>query len=219
MSTIPGKLLHRTAETPEELLPLLSDREFGFCNGDRTAYTKRDGKLVPLWHLPEPQGLSLLVGTKDGENPGTYGWETAEMKQLGTEQTNELLLWSRLSGKGFYAEVAKDDERGRNIATMLDLAGIGVCIYDETSYDEIIEMLDTYSYIYVMVDMESSGKIVYLPMTSYDGSSVKFSDVMDGTDYCNVSISESGWTPVDIEAICPRMTDEDFEDILDLFNE
>ena len=219
MSTIPGKLLHRTAETPEELLPLLSEREFGFCYGDRTAYTKqRDGTLVPLWHLPEPQGLSLLVGTKDGENPGTYGWETAEMKQLGTKQTNELLLWSRLGGKGFYAEVAKDDERGRNIATMLDLVGIGVCIYNETSYDEIIEMLDTYSYIYVLVDMESSGKIVYLPMTSYDDSSITFSDVLNGTDYCSVSVSSEGWSPINISVIRPLMTDEEFEEILHLLS-
>lgn len=217
LNHIPSKQLHRAEGDLDTLRANLDNREIGFCTTDKWAYIKNDGVLVPLWHLPEPQGLSFLVGSKDGEDPGVYGWEPAEIKQLGTEQTNDLLLWSRISGKGFFAEVAKDDERGRNIATMLDLAGIGVCIYGETTYEEILDMLDTYSYIFVLVDMESVGKIVYLPMSSYDGESIVFSDVLNGTDYCNVTISESGWSPVDAETICPRMTTEDFETILDVF--
>ena len=219
MDRIPGKFLNRTADTKEALQAVLSDREFGFCYEDNTGYTKREGVLVPLWHLPElPNGPSFLVGSKDGEDPGVYGWEPAEIKQQGTEQTSDLKLWSRIGGKGFFAEVAKNDERGRNIAHMLDLAGIGLAIYGETSYDEIVAMHDTYSYIFVLVEMDSGNSLVYLPMSYFDDSSITFSDVLNGTDYCSVSISSVGWSPVNISVIRPLMTDEEFEEILHLLS-
>lgn len=137
MSRIPGKLAIRKAATKDRLLPLMVEREIGFCEEDRTAYIKIGDSLEPLGggRLDIPTTTSLLMGFEEDAETYTYDWKSLE--SLEPVQDDPLKLWSRLAGMGFFAEVARRDIKGRDISENLDYASVLVALYDETTYDVI----------------------------------------------------------------------------------
>lgn len=222
MAQIPSKQLHRSG-TLEDLQANLSNREIGFCTTDRLAYYKLNGILFPMGSgiIPDPTENALFMAYEDPEHPGEYIYAWKSLESIEPIPNNPLKLWSRLAGMGLYAEVARNDERGRNIAQMLDVVGIGLCIYGETPYSDIVAMLDTYNYIYVLVDTVGDGldTVIYLPLSEYDSDSITFSTVVWGTHFFTVSVSEDGGWSEDLSVIRPSMTDEEFEDVLAIFAE
>ena len=137
MSRIPGKLAIRKEATKDRLLPLLVDREIGFCDEDRTAYIRIDDSLEPLGggRLDIPTTTSLLMGFEEDAETYTYDWKSLE--SLEPVQGDPLKLWSRLAGMGFFAEVARRDIKGRDISENLDYASVLIALYDETTYSVI----------------------------------------------------------------------------------
>lgn len=219
MANIPSKQLHRSG-TLEDLQANLSNREIGFCTTDHLAYYKLNDTLFPIGSsvIPDPAENALFMAYEDPERVGEYIYGWRQFTEVSAPYDERIKLWSRIAGKGLFAEVAKNDERGRNIADMLDLAGIGLCIYGETSYSDIVAMLDIYSYIYVLVDVDVD-TIIYLPLSEYDSDTITFSSVMWGTDFCMVSASEEGWSDIELSVIRPLMTDEEFSEILQVFSD
>lgn len=120
MNRIPGKVAHRKAATTADLLSLLVEREIGYCDADNTAYIRIGGELRKIGgsDIDIPTTISLLMGFEEDAERYTYAWKSLE--SIEPIPNNLLKLWSRLAGKGLYAEVASKDSKGREIATTLD---------------------------------------------------------------------------------------------------
>lgn len=137
MSRIPGKVAHRKAATVADLLSLLSEREIGYCDADKTAYMRVGGELRKLGgsDIDIPTTISLLMGFEEDAEKYTYNWKSLE--SIEPIPDNPLKLWSRLAGMGLYAEVAHMDSKGRDISEQLDYASVLIASYDETKYSVI----------------------------------------------------------------------------------
>ena len=202
MATIPSKQLHRIG-TYDELLVNLSDREIGYDPSTKTLYIKDNGELVSCAgnFVELPNAVSLLMGYE--AEPGTYAYDWKTLESIEPIPNNPLNLWSRLSGKGFYAEVARMDEKGRNISHMFDVAGIGLVYYGETTYDEVVALSNTYKHIYVDILLDNIH--IYMPLVETGETSFTFSSVLSNARYCSTTISEDGWSNVDITSLWPTI--------------
>lgn len=121
MANIPSKQLHRSG-TLEDLQANLSNREIGFCTTDRLAYYKLNGILFPMGSgiIPDPTENALFMAYDDPEHPGEYIYGWKQLTEMSAPYDTNIKLWSRIAGKGLYAESAKNDIRGRGIADALD---------------------------------------------------------------------------------------------------
>ena len=121
MANIPSKQLHRSG-TLEDLQANLSNREIGFCTTDRLAYYKLNGILFPMGSgiIPDPEEVALFMSYEDPENEGDYLYGWRQFTETSAPYDNRIKLWSRIAGKGLFADSAAKDTQGRGIADTLD---------------------------------------------------------------------------------------------------
>lgn len=118
---IPAKQQH-VCGTFVELQAMLLDREIGFCTTDHIAYYKLNGILFPMGRgiIPDPTENSLFMAYDDPEHPGEYIYGWSPFTEVLAPYDDRIKLWSQIAGKGMYAESAKKDAQGRDIADTLD---------------------------------------------------------------------------------------------------
>lgn len=201
---IPSKQLHRVAPDLDTLVANLDNREIGFCTTDKCAYIKFDGELFPMGQgLPEPNGLSFLIGEKIEEGEGedasvrsVYGWQPAEQESFSTPQTNELVLWTKIYGKGFAADIAFMDKYGRDIAELLDYSNVFVAEYDETTFADIADAVSGGK----IVILKNGGTGKFTPMSTWSSGGCTFVTPVDAYGVYhsyNVALDDT-WTDVPV---------------------
>lgn len=118
MANIPSKQLHRSG-TLEDLQANLSNREIGFCTTDRLSYYKLNGILFPMGSgiIPDPTENALFMAYGDPKHSGEYIYGWKQFTEVSAPYDERIKLWSRIAGKGLYAESAKKDADGRPIAS------------------------------------------------------------------------------------------------------
>ncbi len=118
---IPAKQLHQFGSLLE-LQANLSNREIGFCTEDKVCYMKFNNVLFPMGQgiIGTPTQTSLFMSYEDPNHPGEYIYGWVKFTDKTAPYDSNIILWSRIAGKGLFADTADKDTSGRSISESLD---------------------------------------------------------------------------------------------------